>query len=188
MNSRSLLVALLIQFICVPLLVAETELAATAPTVMDADLVSGEAPFNNQSDHSLSSSAESDSNIGKPVFRLKDEVEKTSTESSSGDVVTMLTGLLGVLGVIFLIAWLSKRFNLNMPGASANMKMISAMSVGTKEKIMLVEVEGEKVLLGVTTHQISLLKSFDTPPEKHGDGAFADKMQTLLKAGVTQHE
>ncbi|WP_199767963.1 flagellar biosynthetic protein FliO [Ketobacter alkanivorans] len=128
----------------------------------------------------------------KPVFRLKDEIESANNTKSGGDLGEMVLGLMAVLAIIFALAWLSKRFNLNMPGSSSNMKLLSAMSVGQKEKIMLVEVEGETMLLGVTPHQINLLKAFDTgsvTPESEQDngrkGEFATRMQALLKAEVS---
>jgi len=128
----------------------------------------------------------------KPVFRLKDDIERANETKSGGDLGEMVLGLMAVLAIIFVLAWLSKRFNLNMPGSSSNMKLLSAMSVGQKEKIMLVEVEGETLLLGVTPHQINLLKAFDpdsVAPDSQQDhgrkGEFATRMQALLKAEVS---
>lgn len=130
-----------------------------------------------------------------PVFRLKDDIDNAREAKSSADMGEMVLGLMAVLAIIFALAWLSKRFNLNMPGGNTNMKMLSAMSVGQKEKIMLVEVDGEKMLLGVTPHQINVLKAFDSNVsevvEDHaqeGRGEFASRMQSLLKAGVSQHD
>ena len=131
-----------------------------------------------------------------PVFKLKDELEQSGEAKSSGDIGSMVVGLSAVLGIIFALAWLSKRFNLAAPGGNSNMRMISAMSVGQKEKIILVEVEGEKLLLGVTPQQISPLKEFgkvsstdqgmvETAVTKTD---FSERMSRLLKAGVSGHE
>ena len=136
-----------------------------------------------------------------PVFRLKDDLESRGEAKSTSSVGSMVIGLAAVLGVIFLLAWLSKRFNIGAPGGNSNMRVISAMSVGQKEKVILVEVEGEKLLLGVTPHQISRLKEFG----KSGDSAatdrtvnetepsglkidFSERMSKLLKAGVSGNE
>ncbi len=108
----------------------------------------------------------------------------------------MIVGLMAVLGIIFVLAWLSKRFNIATPGGNSNMRLVSAMSVGQKEKLLLVEVEGEKLLLGVTPHQISRLKEYgkvvdseslsgdDVPPKTD----FSERMSKLLKAGVSGNE
>ncbi|MBA57462.1 MAG: flagellar biosynthetic protein FliO [Pseudomonadales bacterium] len=145
--------------------------------------------------------AEAEQGPEQPVFRLKDELESRGEANSSNGVGSMVVGLAAVLGIIFLLAWISKRFNIGTPGGSSNMRMISAMSVGQKEKIILVEVEGEKLLLGVTPHQISRLKEFGkardpaitaTPPKETETNVpktdFSERMSKLLKAGVSGNE
>lgn len=131
----------------------------------------------------------------QPVFRLKDELESNGEARSSGDVGSLVVGLAAVLGIIFLLAWLSKRFNISAPGSNSNMRLISAMSVGQKEKIILVEVEGEKLLLGVTPHQINPLKEFGKIEEANNKVSvsplktdFSEQISKLLKAGVPDNE
>ncbi|PYF81758.1 flagellar protein FliO/FliZ [Marinomonas alcarazii] len=75
-----------------------------------------------------------------------------------------------VLSLIFVIAfipaclWLMKRFQFaQMKLGKSDIKIISAQSLGAKEKLMLVEVEGERLLIGVTPQTISHLRSF--PPK-----------------------
>ena len=135
-----------------------------------------------------------------PVFRLKDELVSNGEAKSGGDVGTMVVGLAAVLGIILLLAWLSKRFNFTAPGGHNNMRLISAMSVGQKEKIVLVEVEGEKLLLGVTPHQINALKELGKTGQTEEEALasesqtntprteFADRISKLLNAGVTGHD
>lgn len=72
-----------------------------------------------------------------------------------------------VLSLIFVIAfipaclWLMKRFQFaQMKLGQSDIKIISAQSLGAKEKLMLVEVEGERLLIGVTPQTISHLRSF----------------------------
>ena len=134
--------------------------------------------------------------VEQPAFRLKDEREHTGESNSSGDVGTMLMGLTAVLGVIFLLAWLSKRFNIAAPGGGGNMRMISAMSMGQKEKIVLVEVEGQKLLLGVTPNQISCLKELGRSEEAGTASVngvatkteFSERISSLLKAEVSGND
>lgn len=72
-----------------------------------------------------------------------------------------------VLSLIFIIAfipaclWVMKRFQLaQMKLGQSDIKIINAQSLGAKEKLMLVEVEGERILIGVTSHTITHLKDF----------------------------
>ena len=122
------------------------------------------------------------------LFKLKDDITPKNAPSVAGNAGTVFAGLVAVLVLIAALAWASKRFNLNLPGSSADMKLISAMSVGPKEKVMLIEVEGERLLIGVTPQQINTLKtlepnssnslSSDSPKND-----FSQKMQAMLKAG-----
>ena len=119
-------------------------------------------------------------------YKLREDSTSASSESVVSDASTLLLGLLVVLGAIAGLAYVSKRFNFNMPGASANMKLVNAMSVGPKEKVMLLEVEGEKLLIGVTGQQITLLKSYDSSSVKAQTTEFSQRMQNLLKKGEVE--
>jgi flagellar protein FliO/FliZ len=74
-----------------------------------------------------------------------------------------------VFSLIFVIAfipvclWLMKRFQLaQMKLGQSDINIVNVQSLGAKEKLMLIEVEGERLLIGVTSHSISHLKSFPT--------------------------
>lgn len=76
-----------------------------------------------------------------------------------------LVGLLLVLGLIFGLAWLLKR----MPGMnmgvrpSDQLRIVSMLSVGTKERVMVIEVGKEQLLIGVTAGGISALHTLPEP-------------------------
>jgi flagellar protein FliO/FliZ len=69
----------------------------------------------------------------------------------------MVLALFAVLVVIVVLASLLKRFNLKFQGASG-MKVLSSVSLGAKERLVIVDVGGEKLLLGVTQQSIDCLK------------------------------
>ncbi|GAB3480948.1 flagellar biosynthetic protein FliO [Marinomonas epiphytica] len=84
-----------------------------------------------------------------------------------------------VLALVVIVAfipaalWLVKKAQLaQMKFNQSDIKVVSVQGVGAKEKVVLIEVEGEKVLLGVTSQAITHLKSF-TP----NGSAFAQVMQ-----------
>lgn len=66
----------------------------------------------------------------------------------------------GLLLILFLIiggAWLYKRYG-NLPMAGKGLiKVLSATSVGTREKLLLVEVDNVRLLLGVAPGQVRTL-------------------------------
>lgn len=117
------------------------------------------------------------------TFRLKDEVQREDGQTMGQASLQMLLGLMAVLGLIIGLAWLARRLNMGMTGSVANMRVMGALSVGAKEKILLVDVDNQRLLLGVTPQQITVLKEMGEAPEPAQASDFAQRMQSLLKAG-----
>lgn len=75
---------------------------------------------------------------------------------------SMILSLLMVLGLIIICALVLKRFNLTQQN-SAQLKVIASLSLGAKERIVVVQIGEEQLVLGVSPQQISLLKNLETP-------------------------
>ncbi|MGF1707940.1 flagellar biosynthetic protein FliO [Enterovibrio baiacu] len=98
--------------------------------------------------------------IGSALFAPTAFAAPTSSES----LATTLAALLAVIGLIFALAWLLKRMKVPaLMGAKPGLKVISQLPLGQRERVMVLDVNGEQVLIGVTSQQITLLKSLDTP-------------------------
>jgi len=86
--------------------------------------------------------------------------------ASTGALATQVfLGLLLVLALMFALAWLAKRMRL-VPGAIGStgvIRTLAVLSLGNREKILLVQVGEEQLLLGVTSQQITLLHELKTP-------------------------
>lgn len=77
-------------------------------------------------------------------------------------IVRTLLSLGAVLLIIFALSWLSKRFlkqwpSLNTP--TQNFKILQTYLLEPRKKLLVVNVEGQKILLGVSDHSISYLCS-----------------------------
>lgn len=72
-------------------------------------------------------------------------------------------GLLLVVGTILALAWLSRRLSGALPGNGKFMKILAVLPLGTREKIVLVEVGGQQLILGVTPGQINTLQVLAQP-------------------------
>lgn len=80
---------------------------------------------------------------------------------STANPLTVVGGLLFVLLLIFVLAWLIRRMGgLPMMGGHS-MKVVSALSVGTREKVVLIELGEQQLLLGVAPGRVTHLKSFE---------------------------
>lgn len=117
------------------------------------------------------------------TFRLKQDSPRSEGTSMGAASLQMMAGLMVVLALIVGLSWLARRFNLAGVGAASGMKITSALSVGAKEKILVLEVENQRLLVGVTAQQISLLRVLGDAPDAPASSDFANRMQTLLKAG-----
>ncbi len=98
--------------------------------------------------------------ISSVVVASTASTASTVQTAQNGDALasiwSMLGGLALVIGLILFLAYMTKRLKL----VSANyggIKTISATPLGQKEKLVLVELEGQQYLLGVTSQQITLI-------------------------------
>ncbi|NMP32920.1 flagellar biosynthetic protein FliO [Thalassotalea sp. M1531] len=82
--------------------------------------------------------------------------------SNNLDVVSMLLSLCAVLALIVVAASLLKKFQLG-PVANKDLKVVTSLNLSAKERLVVVEVDKKQLLLGVTAHNISVLKELETP-------------------------
>lgn len=83
--------------------------------------------------------------------------------SSQDQLIQVSLALAVVLGLIYAIAWLVKRKQMVQGFTNIPMKTIGVLPLGVKEKIILVEVGGKQILLGMTASSINTLAEFDEP-------------------------
>ena len=88
--------------------------------------------------------------------------DKTQTPSSFG-FITSILALLFVIALIFAISWLVKR----LPGLSIqprnDLKIIAHLAVGSKERLVIVQIKDKQLLLGVASGHISLIDRLNDP-------------------------
>ncbi len=115
--------------------------------------------------------------------------------SAGGSLLTVILGLAVVLGMIVAVAWLFKRLSGGVLGMSSRVRVMGGAMVGPKERVVIVEVEGEWLVLGVTAQQVNLLNKLPKPETADAEPAQAaepfarwmksalDKSRTLGKRG-----
>lgn len=72
-------------------------------------------------------------------------------------------GLLIVVAAILAVGWMMRRLYPGAMSASQQMKVIAALPLGPRERLLLVDVAGTQLLLGVTAQQINQLHLFSEP-------------------------
>ena len=92
---------------------------------------------------------------------------------------------LSVVGAIVLLGWLYSRSKHIGGGNNDVINIVASRALGTKERLMLVEVAHKQILVGMTSNEVRTLHVFDTPVAKAADvvGApgFAGRLKTALK-------
>ena len=71
--------------------------------------------------------------------------------------------LMFIIILIFGVAWIAKKFNMGNILPQGDMRVVSSLSLSNKEKLVLVELEGKKLLLGVAPGNVSMLYAFEKP-------------------------
>jgi flagellar protein FliO/FliZ len=76
-----------------------------------------------------------------------------------GGLVRAFVGLVVVLGVLFLLAWLLRRGVIALPGQGTRgpLAVQSTLQLGDRRSLAIVSIEGRRLLIGVTSTQVSLL-------------------------------
>ena len=72
-------------------------------------------------------------------------------------VIQILISFLAVVIFIFLLAWLMRKTGRFGSGSGQTIKIISSMSLGMREKIMILNVGGENIVVGIAPGQIRTL-------------------------------
>ena len=86
------------------------------------------------------------------------------------DLLKMLTSLVLVFGLMGLLLWLLRRMQqrLQIEGtAGRRIRLLDSMSVGARQKIVLIEVDNQRLVVGITPQHMSSLGQWPaaaTPP------------------------
>lgn len=81
-----------------------------------------------------------------------------------GSVLTVLLSLVLILGGFILVAWFARRY---LPGLGAQgaVKVVGSTAVGARERVVVVEIEGTWLLLGVGGGNVRVLHTLPKPAD-----------------------
>jgi len=75
----------------------------------------------------------------------------------AGSILQVVAGLAAVLAMVWAIAWLLKRFSPVHGSRSGLIRVVGGAALGQRERIVVVEIGGTWLLLGVTPGQVRTL-------------------------------
>lgn len=100
-------------------------------------------------------------------------------------IMQLFAALVFVLAIFFVVIWMLKRFQPGSLGSTAGgLRVISSLPLGARERLLLVQVGEQQLLLGVTPTGIHLLHTLETPlPETTSQSAtaFACWLRTAME-------
>lgn len=90
-------------------------------------------------------------------------VPQSAAAASAGGFFQVLVGLVVVLALLAAIAWLLKRVNLSRIAGNTPVKIVGGVSVGNRERVVVVEVADQWIVVGVAPGQVNALSTLARP-------------------------
>ena len=98
------------------------------------------------------------------------------TSDLTSAAIRMVLGLAVVLGLLGATAWVSRRFRVG-PGLRGGLiEVVSSLSLGARERVVLIRVGGDQVLVGVSPSGMRTLHVLNQPPMSSQAPEFANYM------------
>lgn len=133
--------------------------------------------------------------LGSPVFFLASfpviSAETANVQGASfSSILQAFFGLAVVLALLFGFFWLLRRFGPTQMVGQGAVKVVGGVMLGTRERLVVVEVQDTWLLVGVAAGNVNLLHKIDKPEGLQNSALaqplpiadkFAEKLSELLK-------
>ena len=112
---------------------------------------------------------------------LPPAVAESAGPLSSSQLLQTLGGLMFVLVLIIGLAWGLRRFGRLPTGAKGQLEILGGLSLGTRERVVLIKVENTRLLVGVAPGRVQTLHvlSGDAPEA----APFANQLSHAMQEG-----
>ncbi|KQW97286.1 hypothetical protein ASC94_08500 [Massilia sp. Root418] len=84
-------------------------------------------------------------------------IDPAQAPTATGSLLTTIFSLILVLALLVGLAWLLKRFGPKTITGGANVKLVGALSVGARERILVVEVGEHWIVVGASPGRMNAL-------------------------------
>jgi len=93
--------------------------------------------------------------------------------SATGSLLQTLFALIAVLAVLAALAWFLKRYGPKAGAGSANLRVVGALNLGGRERVLVVEVGNQWIVVGASPGRINALATMpkQEDAEMSGSGA-----------------
>lgn len=125
--------------------------------------------------------------LGAPALARAEDINSVQALPAvigSDEILNMGTSLILIVAVIFVVAWLYKKIQGTSHNNGGHIRVLAAQPLGPKERVIVVEIAGQQLVLGVTANQIQMLhvlqQALDTDSSSLQSG-FAERLRTIIK-------
>ena len=105
------------------------------------------------------------------------------------DILSLGASMLIVVAAVIFVGWLYSRLRFSGGGAGSVINVVASRALGPKERLVLIEVANQHLLVGITASSVQTLHTFDGPVAAEQavevSGGFADRLRTAIR-GVSK--
>ena len=78
-----------------------------------------------------------------------------------GELLQVLSSLAGIVALIVLAGWLSRRLQARTRPGGRRLRCVESMALGARERVLLLDADGKRLLLGVGVRGVRTLHVYD---------------------------
>ena len=103
-----------------------------------------------------------------------------------GEILSLGASMIVIVGVIILLGWLYSRSRLAGAGSDDLINVVATRAVGPKERLVVVEVADQQLLVGMTPNGMRTLHVLDKPvadskPDTPPQAGFAGRLRAAFQ-------
>lgn len=115
---------------------------------------------------------------------MKTQATLSAPSAVPGSPLLQVSGaLFGIIAFILIAAWLAKRFGLaGKTAGTRGLKVSASTPLGPRERVVIVEVEDARLVLGVTASSINVLHAPPAPVTVEANAQATADFQSVMKS------
>ncbi len=100
------------------------------------------------------------------------------------DILSLGVSMVVVVAAVIVVGWLYSKLRFSGSATRGLINVISSRTLGPKERLVLVEVADQHLLVGITATSVQTLHTFDTPVTAEEAAAEASGFAGRLKSAI----
>ncbi|MES2125752.1 MAG: flagellar biosynthetic protein FliO [Pseudomonadota bacterium] len=109
--------------------------------------------------------------LATPAWAQQASAPALGSAAAAGSLVQTILALVLVLGLLVGLAWFLKRFGPKLPQGTAKLRIVGALNLGGRERVIVVEVGDQWIVVGASPGRVNALA---TMPAQEGPAELAE--------------